>query len=126
MDNPAFEEDTKTLKTDHKEPDVKEHEDENIKTDGTYPIQGVVEQSPADPPGGAIKTLAMIGPQSDEMDQRQKPTEDPADEPDGGKKKDLPVKESPKKKRISFNLLGSSVASDDSIDENVPPKQLDR
>jgi hypothetical protein len=64
--------------------------------------------------------------QSDEAEQKQIAPEEPSDEPDGGKKKDLPVKESPKKKRISFNLLGNSAASDDSHEENMTQKQLER
>ena len=125
MDNPTFEEDTETLKSDHQEPEVKGQEIEKVKTDGIDPIHGVFEQSPDDPGGGGNKKLTKKGSASDEMDLRQKASEEPTDEPDGGKKKDLPVKD-PQKKRISFNLLGSSGASDDSIEENFPPKQLER
>jgi hypothetical protein len=126
MDNPTFEEDTETLKSDHQEPEGKGQEIEKVKTDGTNTIHGVFEQSPDDPGGGENKKLTMKGSPSNLMDLRTKATEEPADEPDGGKKKDLPVKDSPQKKRISFNLLGSSGASDDSIEENFTPKQLER
>ena len=63
---------------------------------------------------------------SADADPSHRTEEQPTDEPDGGKKKDIPVKHSQEKKRIGFNLQGNSAASEDSVEENILQKQMER
>ena len=122
MENQGFEQESEnhTAKEENENIESKEKSMETIKSDESNQENPVLEEQ------------KVGNKESDEANHRHTTSEEPefenigSDEPDGGKKKDLPVKESSKKNRKSVNFLTNEADADGSDEENKAQNQLER